>query len=205
MPTEQIHGVDGEAAGPPPRKPPFIVAADEEEEEQLPEVEKSAAPETEVDPDDDETRFPSWAKVPIGLKIPAGYTIWFIPLWTRFMAKKTGGEEVVLRDGSRRTCRQIVLWECNLGDRRVAFKRAAGDPNRAADELTMQMIRAVDGEPVTWADMKSAAYPPRIWAEMGPKYRDLMHKLYTSAHVLSEDMLRDFFANCVEVRTAAST
>lgn len=189
----------------PHSKPPVIVASEEDEPE---EPEAEAPPAAVADEPDagevpDETRYPEWAKVPTGLKIPAGRKLWFVALDTSLMARTTGGEEIELR-GKKRTCRQLIFWECNLGDRKLAFKRANGDANQAADELAMQMIRAVDGVAVTWSELRSPAYPPRIWADMGSKYRDLLHKLYASIHVLGQRELDDFFTNCVELRTAAS-
>jgi len=182
----------------PIKKPPFLVAADEpEEEEQEP---ARAAAETDPEESDEETRFPAWAKVPDGIKFPAGVSIWFVPLQTRLMRKKTGGEPLKMKDGSVRVCRQLIFWELNLDDQKRAFGRAGGDANRASDELTLQMIRAVDGHPVDWTSETSPHHPRRIWADMGPKLRNLMHRLYTANHVLGDAEVQDFFVNCVDVK-----
>jgi hypothetical protein len=181
-----------------PRKPPFIVA-EEDEPEETPEPARAAA-EAEPEETDDETRFPAWAKVPEGLKFPAGVSIWFVPLQVRLMRKKTGGDAIVLKDGTTRVCRQVIFWELNLEDQRRAFQRAGGDANRAADELTLQMIRAVDGSPVDWTSESSPHHPRRIWSDMGPKIRNLMHRLYTATHVLGDAEVQDFFVNCVDVK-----
>lgn len=180
-------------------KPPFIVAADEPEGEPEPARVAAEAEAAKEDPED-ETRFPAWAKVPEGLKFPAGVSIWFVPLQTRLMRKKTGGEPVKLKDGTVRDCRQLIFWELGLEDQRRAFQRAGGDPNRAADELALQMIRAVDGHPVDWTSESSPHHPRRIWSAMGPKLRNLMHRLYTANHVLADKEVEDFFVNCVDVK-----
>jgi hypothetical protein len=186
-------------------KPPVIVAAEEpfEEEVAAPDPPAAEAP-SEVD-ETDGARFPDWALIPSWKPpagFPAGRAIYFVPLDVRMMAKRTGGQPIKLKDGSTRTCRQLILWELNLGDEKAAFLRAGGDPNRAAGELAKQMIRAVDGEPVTWADLKSPAHPDRIWADLGPRYRNLLSRFYTSLHVLAEAEVNDFFYNCVEQRKA---
>lgn len=188
-----------------PPKPPVIVAAEEPPEEGLAEVDSPAAEApSEVD-EAEGSRFPAWALIPTWKPpagFPAGRAIHFVPLDVELMAKRTGGAAIKLKDGSTRVCRQLILWELNLGDEKAAFIRAGGDPNRAAGELAKQMIRSVDGEPVTWADLKSPAHPDRIWADMGPRYRNLLSRFYTALHVLGEKEVTDFFYNCVEERKA---
>lgn len=182
-----------------PRKPPFIVAADEPEERPEPAKAPAEAEPAQADPED-EARFPDWADVPEGLNFPAGVMLLFVPLQTRLMRKRTGGKPIKLKDGTTRDCRQVVLWELSLEDQRRAFQRSGGDPNRAADELAIQMIRAVDGHAVDWTSETSPYHPRRIWSDMGPKLRNLLHRLYTSMHVLGEKEVADFFFNCVEER-----
>lgn len=183
-------------------KPPIIVAAEEPEIEEP--VEVALPPEKiEIDPQAG-ARFPAWAKIPEGLKFPAGRDILFVPLPLDLMEKKTGGEIIVDRRGNKRLCRQLILWAVNLGDKKIARKRAAGDILAYQDELTLQMIRAIDGEPVAWSAMSSSAYPPRIWGEMGEQLRNLLHRLYSSMHVLSQEHVDDFFGNLIELRRAAS-
>jgi len=182
-------------------KPPFIVAVEEEP------VIEDAAPPAETSSTEDEARFPTWADIPTwrtGHGFPAGRQIWFIPLRVGLMANKRGGKEITLKSGEVAMCRQVIIWELNLPDRKAAFRRAGGDPNQASDELAMQMIRAVDGVQVDWTSEASQYNPRRIWADMGPKYRDLFARLYTMFHVIGEAAVTDFFANCAEPRMASS-
>lgn len=183
------------------RKPPHLIAAETDEEEA---DEARAVAEQEPD-EDDETRPPPWAKIPERGKgkargFPGDVSIWFVPLQVRLMRRRSGGEMIKLKDGSQRLCRQVILWELDLDDQKRAFGRAGGDVNRASDELALQMIRAVDGEWVDWTNEQSPQHPRRIWSDMGPKLRNLLHRLYTAMHVLGDVETTDFFVNCVDVR-----
>ena len=188
-------------------RPPLILA---KEADPPPEAtaEKEKPPALVEPPDPDaERRYPAWAKIPEFKNHqapPPGVEIYFVPLAISMMRSKIGGEDLRLRDGSIRKCRQIMLWELSLEDERLAFGRAGGDPNRAGGELAKQMIRAIDGMPATWTDERSPSDVRRIWSDMGPRYRNLLTRLYTAMHVLGDKEVTDFFANCVEQRTATS-
>lgn len=191
----------------PATKPPVIVAVEEPSEEEPAEAEQSAA---EVPSEVDETegsRFPEWALIP-AWKAPAGFpagrAVFFIPFIVEKMANRVGGAPIKLKDGSLRVCRQVVIWELNLGDEKAALMRAGGDPNKAGSEFAKQMIRAVDGVPVSWGDLKSPAHPERIWADLGPRYRNLLSRWYTALHVLGEKEIVEFFYNCEERRPVSS-
>lgn len=153
--------------------------------------------------EEDETIPPPWAKLPDWPKnrgFPPGVNIWFVLLETRLMRRKDGGEPIKLKSGKTSACRQLILWELNLQDSKQARQRAAGDSNLYLEELTLQMVRAVDGHPVDWTNERSPHHPRRIWADMGPKYRSFLQRLYSSVHVLNEAEVVNFFENCAEVR-----
>ena len=188
-------------------KPPVIVAAEEPSEEE-PAAADPPAPDAPSEADETEgSRFPEWALIP-AWKAPAGFpagrSVYFIPVIVEKMAKRVGGAPIKLKDGSTQVCRQLVLWELNLGDEKAALMRAGGDPNKAGSEFAKQMIRAVDGVPVSWGDLKSPAHPERIWADLGPRYRNLLARWYTALHVLGEREIVEFFHNCEERKPVSS-
>lgn len=191
----------------PTAKPPVIVAAEEPSEEEPAEADPPAAEApSEVD-EVEGSRFPEWALIPAWKAphgFPAGRSVYFIPVIVEKMAKRLGGTPIKLKDGSTQVCRQLVLWELNLGDEKAALMRAGGDPNKAGSELAKQMIRAVDGVPVSWGDLKSPAHPERIWADLGPRYRNLLARWYTALHVLGEREIVEFFHNCEERKPVSS-
>lgn len=187
----------------PAPKPPLIVA----EEPDPPPEEPALRAEPEVEDADADHRPPPWAKVPNwgrGRGFPPGVKILFVLLRTDLMRVQTGGEPVKMRDGSSRNCRQLILWELSLDDMDRARQRAGGDPVKYAQELAIQFIRAVDGEPVDWVNATGPLNPRRVWGELGPRYRDMLHRLYTVFHTMQEADVADFFVNSLEVRTALS-
>lgn len=198
---------ESDVPSPTADRPPLILAAEEPPE---PEPEKAAQPAGDTPQDADPEagqRYPAWADIPSwkpGQGPPSGRQLWFVAVKTDLMAKKTGGKIVKLKDGKLHECRQLLLWELSLQDEKQAFGRAGGDPNRAGAELAKQMVRAVDGVPVSWADERSPDHPIRIWTDLGPKYRNLLTRLYTAIHVLGEKETLDFFENGVELRTPTS-
>ncbi len=107
-------------------KPPVIVAAEEPSEEE-PAAADPPAPDAPSEVDETEgSRFPEWALIP-AWKAPAGFpagrSVYFIPVIVEKMAKRVGGAPIKLKDGSTQVCRQLVLWELNLGDEKAAITR----------------------------------------------------------------------------------
>jgi hypothetical protein len=187
-------------------KPPVIVAVEEPTEQDAEPDPPAAEAPSEVD-ETEGSRFPEWALIPswrAPAGFPAGRSVYFIPIIVSKMARRDGGTPIKLKDGSTQVCRQLIIWELNLGDEKAALMRAGGDPNKAGSEFAKQMIRAVDGIPVSWGDLKSPAHPERIWADLGPRYRNLLTRWYTALHVLGEREIVEFFHNCEERKPVSS-
>lgn len=121
---------------------------------------------------------PPWAKVPSDLVIPRNVEVAFM--------------KIPLKSGDEMT---LVLWELGVRDERLARARTQGDFNtRLMDEMAKQMIRAIDGARVEWANPFTVE---RAWEEMGSKYRSVLNVWYLKSHQLSDDERVDFFEKCV--------
>jgi hypothetical protein len=127
---------------------------------------------------------PDWAKVPKDFVMPAGWTIWFVRFPAGLTNLPSRGE------------RQVVLWNLSDMDEKLAARRAAGNANRIIDEMTKQMIRAVDGFVV------APEVRDRFWSEVGGKCRHQLKSLYLRTHTMDEKENTDFFADCIASRTA---
>lgn len=132
---------------------------------------------------------PPWAKIPAGFKFPRGRQVAFL----RFRAEWT--------DTPWKGDRQAIVWTLTDADEKVALGRATGDVNRAASELSKQMLRAIDGHEVDWGGTPGPGNVDRWWTEIGGKCRQILVRVYTQLHVLSEEERADFFENCIEVRS----
>jgi len=132
---------------------------------------------------------PDWADIPPGLKCPRGREVIVVKLQANWTHTPWKGD------------RTLVVWALSDGDEKVALKRAMGDSNRAPYELAKQMIRAFDGRIVSWDPKSPDAHIENFWNEIGSKNRQIIVRLYLRLNVLSEDERRDFFENCVAVRT----
>lgn len=139
---------------------------------------------------------PPWAKpLPDGVIAPNGRSVTFCKfrgVWTDTPAK---GE------------RQCVIWPLSAGDKRFALGRSMGDPNRHADELAKQMIRAFDMSkdgPLLMPDAAGSGDGGQIeifWNEIGERCRSLLVRAYTQLHYLRPGELSDFLDNCIAVRS----
>ena len=132
---------------------------------------------------------PPWAKIPAGFKFPRGRQVAFL----RFRAEWT--------DTPWKGDRQAVVWSLTDADEKIGLGRAMGDVNRAANELSKQMLRAIDGHEAVWDGTPGPGNVDRWWTEIGGKCRQILVRVYTQLHVLSEEERTDFFENCIEVRT----
>lgn len=133
---------------------------------------------------------PEWALVPGHLKVPRGKQVVFL----RFPAPLT--------ETPAKGDRQCIAWSLTDGEEKLAADRCDGKANRAAAEYTKQMLRAVDGVVVDWGKMRGSGSIDEFWREIGPKGRNILMRVYTQMHLASDDELRDFFEQCVAVRTA---
>lgn len=94
--------------------------------------------------------------------------------------------------------RQCICWPMNIGDKKLAIGRSQGDANRLVDELTKQMLRAVDGEACDWG----IEGPQEIfWNEIGERCRGLLNRMFNKLHILQQEEMHDFLSNCIETRT----
>lgn len=133
---------------------------------------------------------PDWVVYPADLKVPKGRQVVFL----RFPAGLTASPD--------KGDRQCVVWSINDGEEKMANDRTNGSSARAPSEFTKQMIRVVDGVTVDWSKMRGPGSLDEFWREIGPKGRNLLMRIYTQLHLATEAETRDFFENCVAVRTA---
>lgn len=130
---------------------------------------------------------PTWAKVPKGMRFPKGIDVLFVRIRGELTMYPGKGD------------RQVILWPMTDGDQKIALGRAMGDRNRAAVEMTKQIVRAIDGQPVNWTGDPSAPGidVDRFWHEIGPKGRNLLDRLFVQLNMMNEDELVDFFEHCI--------
>lgn len=151
---------------------------------------------------------PAWVNVPEGFTFPRGKQVLFMKFksaWTdapwkgkTILDPATGANEIDA-NGKDVLYRQCVIWPINTADKKLALSRASRDPNRAADELTKQMVRVHDGLEADWAVVRANGVE-MFWNELGERCRGLLTRVFTQLHVLDIDSTRDFLANCIEAR-----
>jgi len=177
--------------------------------------------ETEPEPGE-EGAVPSWAAaaIPQDLKVPKGREVAFLRFksaWcdSRFREKGIPTTYRRRRDPNspwetyEELSRVLVIWPLNLGEERLAMKRAR-DPSDTPGELAKQMIRAVDGRRIDWTgewgkrdNGETLESPDRIWEELGPKCRPLVIAQYRQLHTLSTPELANFLVDCIVVTRPA--
>ncbi len=135
---------------------------------------------------------PNWAVIPPNdstghpFRFPRGRSVLFIRLLKEWTDMPTSGD------------RQIICWPLTPGDYRFALDRAQGDGNRVNDELTKQMIRAIDGHPADWG--AGTQYSPDVfWTQIGQKCRYLLTRVYLQLNTLSAKETKTFFDSCIAV------
>jgi len=134
-------------------------------------------------------RIPPWVKLPEGFRFPRNRAVAFL----FFHAHMT--------DTPGKGDRQAIVWSLDPEGEKMAFGRALSDVNRAPAELSKQMVRAVDGHAVDWSGLPGAPGNVDVfWRDIGPKYRDLIQRVYVQLHVLTREETDDFFENCVALR-----
>jgi len=147
------------------------------------ETDDALAPETPTD-------VPEWATLPPDLKIPSGRVVAFL----RFRAEWT--------DTPNKGERHCIVWNLTDGEERVSLKRAAGaEAMLVATELAKQTVRSVDGVRTNWGAPKGPGSIDQFWSEIGSRCRNMVIRWYSQNHMLNEVEQRDFFENCVVVRT----
>ncbi len=119
-------------------------------------------------------------------RFPRGRPIMFVRLRAEWTDMPTEGD------------RLLICWPISYGDQQFAIRRAKGDPNVVTDELTKQMIRAIDGKPVDWTG-GNKQNPDVLWQQIGQKCRYLLTRLYLQNNTLSASETRDFFERCIAV------
>jgi len=134
---------------------------------------------------------PDWAIVPKDLRVPKGRQVIFIKI------------RAALTDTPEKGERQAICWSLSDGDEKFATDRCEGKAGRASSEYTKQMIRAVDGAVVNWMRSRGPGSLDEFWSEIGSKGRNLLMRTYSKLHLADDDEVRDFFENCIAVRTSA--
>lgn len=132
---------------------------------------------------------PTWVKVPPGFKPPKGEQVVFMLFRAEWTSNPNKGD------------RQAIAWPITVQDERNALARSKGDVLRSIDELAKQMCRYIDGLPIDWTGANPEASIDQFWNEIGPKCRNLVHRVYTQTHNLNDSEHADFFENCLAVRT----
>lgn len=133
---------------------------------------------------------PPWVELPGDLIIPRGAQVGFLRIRSNLTADPSQGD------------RQCVVWPLTDLDERLAMSRIQDNPYNAIAELTVQMIRAIDGAKVNWAAKRGD--PGNIkdfWRDLGPKGRSLVQRYYTRTHQVTAEETMDFLSECVAVRT----
>lgn len=133
---------------------------------------------------------PDWVVVPQDLTLPRGRTIGYM----RFRAKWTDRPDL----GDR----QCILWNLTAADEKLAISRARGDSMRVFSEMGKQMVRAIDGVKVDWSGKLGPGNVQTFWDEIGTKCRAQIQNYYAKMHTLSMEDQADFFASCIDIRTA---
>lgn len=141
---------------------------------------------------------PPWVKIPEGMKFPRGRQVLFLRFRSRWTDTPWIGEEIAGEEGKWRQC---ICWSISVGDKKLALQRAQADPNRLADELAKQMIRAVDGSVVRWDGVPGEGNIEQWWTHMGERVRTLISKIFLQLHTMKKEETRDFFENCIAVRS----
>lgn len=97
--------------------------------------------------------------------------------------------------------RQVIIWSLTDGDEKLAYGRSTST-TRAPSELAKQMVRAIDGEVTNWTGDpgQPGADIDRFWHEIGPKGRDLLHRLNVQINGMNREELTHFFEHCIAVR-----
>jgi hypothetical protein len=141
-------------------------------------------------PDATDGGIPDWVLVPPGLKIPRNKQVMYL----RFRPTMT--------DTPAKGERQAIIWSNNLGDQKLAIMRSDKDPNKMAEQMAKQMIRAVDGAVADWTGEPGVGNIDIWWDAIGPKCRSILDRLFVQLHVAKQEEMADFFENCVAVRLA---
>ena len=130
---------------------------------------------------------PEWAQVPgDGFKLPPdGKEVLYIKIPGSLTDYKGKGD------------RQCIMWNLTYADEKNALKRCFNDPMRTTDEMTRQMIRAIDGRRVNWASPASPDGIDRWWDEIGIRARMLLKGIFVKRTSASQEERLDFFGNCV--------
>jgi hypothetical protein len=188
-----------------------IPYAPEEEPEPAKEPAEEPAPRMEARdvPPAQTGGIPAWAVVPPGLVFPRHRLAVFMRIpssWTYAPAvgiplKVETALDIAEAGGvAGGLWRQIVVWPLSIGDQKLALGRAMADPNRFPQELTKQMVRAVDGEVVDWSGAGGAANLDTLWEQLGGPGQNLLNRIWSQLHVLQKDRLTRFFENYIAVR-----
>ncbi len=138
-------------------------------------------------------KVPSWAAGNIPGSLSDGVTPFRFPKGREIMfLRLRAGTTDVPQLGDR----QLICWRISPGDMRWA----QGDMTRVSDEMIKQMIRAIDGHAVNWAEGVKHN-PDVLWGQIGQKNRWLLTRMFTQLNTHTPEELKDFFEHCIAVVT----
>jgi len=144
---------------------------------------------------------PPWVVLPPDLRFPRGVQAIFMRFPSSWTSAPHKGEPI---EGEEGLWRQCICWEINVGDKKLSLQRAQSDPNRVIDEMTKQMIRAVDGHKCSWEGTPGPGNIEVWWSEVGERVRSLMNKVFLQTHQLGREETKRFFESCIAVRTTGA-
>jgi hypothetical protein len=165
----------------------------------------------------EEGDIPSWAMdhLPEGFRIPKGKQVVFLRFQSAWTDEPSKGVLTTYRTSLKGAhiekevlSRVLVCWPLSLAEAKSARRRAR-DNRDVLEELTKQMVRAVDGKRVDWSG-SWAKRPEELvdanqaWRELGVKVHPLVTNAYLKLHSLTDDELADFYLNCIVVTSAVA-
>jgi hypothetical protein len=180
----------------------------EDQEASEPDAPEPEAPKPLQLPEPEDGGAPDWAHVPQGMRFPRGRQFLFIRVPSKWTDTPKVGRPLRVEDeaavriaGAGALWRQMVVWSVDVGDMKHAIQRSQGDANRLSEELTKQMIRAVDGVRTDWTGNPGEGSMDVFWNQIGQKNRQLMQRVWSMLNVHTREAQVDFFESCVAVRT----
>lgn len=159
--------------------------------------------------DEGSTAVPPWVRWPKGLNPPKNRIVYFVRFPARFTSTPHRGDPLPAEDeaaiklsgfaGAR--WRQCIIWEMSTGDQKMAINRAMNDRFRFQEEMTKQMVRAIDGVIVDTTGGEVVGNLDVWWEQIGMKCRQQLQDLWVKLHRMDEKEQVLFFESCIAARS----
>lgn len=133
---------------------------------------------------------PDWVVLPSDFAPPKGRVLGHLLFRSQFTDYPEKGD------------RQCTVWNLTSADEKLALRRTRGEAVRTLAELSKQMVRAIDGCKVDWTGRTGPGNVEIFWDELGARCREQIQNYYIKTHTMSASEQADFFANCIDIRTA---